>query len=95
MSIQKQPKLCVNHGQVLAQREAPNHVLHLLLSLVTLGLWLVVWLLVSMKHNPWVCPYCGSEVGITQEERGERRGQMAMFLILVGVFAYLYVSHGV
>lgn len=26
----------------------PSHILHLLLSLVTLGLWLVVWALVAM-----------------------------------------------
>jgi len=32
-------------------RARTNHVLHLLLSLVTGGLWLPVWLLVTMGHK--------------------------------------------
>lgn len=35
----------VSHGT------GPNHVLHLLLSLVTCGFWLVVWLLVALTSN--------------------------------------------
>lgn len=36
-------------GQVaMVTGRRPNHVLHLLLSIVTMGLWLVVWALVAM-----------------------------------------------
>jgi hypothetical protein len=32
----------------VTRRRRPNHILHLLLSLVTLGFWLPVWLLLSI-----------------------------------------------
>lgn len=32
---------------VLVQGHRPNHVLHLLLTVFTLGLWLIVWIIVA------------------------------------------------
>ena len=32
----------------VARKRRPNHILHLLLSLITLGAWLPVWLLLSI-----------------------------------------------
>lgn len=32
----------------LVRGHRPSHVLHLLLSIITLGLWIVVWILVAM-----------------------------------------------
>jgi carbon starvation protein CstA len=29
----------------------PNHILHLLLSVITGGLWLPVWLILSMRYS--------------------------------------------
>lgn len=31
------------------QTRRPNHILHLLLSLITVGIWLPIWLLVSLN----------------------------------------------
>lgn len=31
------------------QARRPNHILHLLLSLITVGIWLPIWLLVSLN----------------------------------------------
>lgn len=37
-----------------------NHVLHVLLSLLTGGCWLPVWLFVVLTHAPlWQCTTCG------------------------------------
>ena len=44
---------------VLAEKQRPNHILHLILSLLTCGLWLIVWLLLSLPSTPR-CPHCGS-----------------------------------
>jgi hypothetical protein len=33
---------------VLIKGKKPNHILHLLLSVLTLGVWLVVWLLIAI-----------------------------------------------
>ena len=35
---------------LLAKRKRTSHVLHLLLSLLTLGLWVPVWLLVALSN---------------------------------------------
>jgi len=36
---------------VLIWGKRPNHILHLLLSLVTLGFWLIVWILIAMSSG--------------------------------------------
>ena len=42
------------------ERGSTNHVLHLILSIITAGLWLIVWLLISVKIGGWRCSTCGS-----------------------------------
>lgn len=51
----------VCHRPTLHLVEKPNHILHLLLSVVTMGLWLIVWLLVSLhsRDKLEVCTVCG------------------------------------
>ena len=41
--------------------DRPNHILHLLLSVVTLGLWLIVWLLIGAGEKKAICTVCGSK----------------------------------
>ena len=49
--------------EVLAQKNTPNHILHLILSIVTLGLWLPVWLIISLVNiGGYRCPECGKVV---------------------------------
>ena len=44
------------------QREPVNHILHLLLSLFTGGLWVIVWILVvAMAKNRKICSKCERE----------------------------------
>ena len=38
----------VGEQVVLVEGHRPNHVLHLILSIITLGLWLIVWLILSI-----------------------------------------------
>lgn len=46
---------------VLAEKQTPNHVLHLLLSVVTAGIWVPVWiLLILFGGGPYKCPSCGA-----------------------------------
>lgn len=42
------------------ERQTPNHILHLLLSVLTGGLWLVVWIALALIPRPWRCATCGS-----------------------------------
>jgi len=43
--------------------DQPSHLLHFFLSLLTLGLWLPIWLLVSVVRRPPACTRCGKKVG--------------------------------
>jgi hypothetical protein len=44
---------------VLVERQATNHVLHLLLTIFTCSLWLIIWVLASIKIGGWRCTVCG------------------------------------
>ncbi|KKN68331.1 hypothetical protein LCGC14_0452070 [marine sediment metagenome] len=44
---------------VLVWRKGTNHILHLILSLLTFGLWLPVWIFISIKIGGWKCSTCG------------------------------------
>lgn len=50
-------------ANVMAQKNTPNHILHLILSIVTFGLWLIVWLvLIVASLGGWRCTKCGHRV---------------------------------
>jgi hypothetical protein len=47
------------------ERKGANHILHLLLSVITFGWWLIIWALLSLPSiGGWRCSMCGSRVGI-------------------------------
>ena len=63
MSEQRKKKNCKScEKSVLAVRPGINHVLHLLLSIITVGLWIPVWIAMSIRIGGWKCPQCGSSV---------------------------------
>ncbi len=43
----------MNEHQLIAKRSDHKtaHILHLILSLITVGLWIPVWLLVAISHR--------------------------------------------
>lgn len=61
MAVQEATGFCkVCQRQVMIRRAGTNHVLHLLLSIFTAGLWLPIWILSSIKIGGWRCSACGS-----------------------------------
>ncbi len=64
MAVKTTGKYC-NHCQknVMAQGNRPNHLLHLILSVVTAGFWLVIWLiLIVFNAGEYRCTQCGNKV---------------------------------
>ncbi len=48
---------------VMTHRNTPNHILHLLLAVVTVGLWLIVWIiLILFAPTRGLCTECGGQV---------------------------------
>ncbi len=48
---------CERNSAHLQQK--PSHLLHLFLSIITVGVWLVVWLLLALFAGKPVCTVCG------------------------------------
>jgi len=74
-------------------KPAPNHVLHLLLSCLTLGLWLVIWILVGIADSPreYHCRVCGGEPSsLKGGENGRRGGVVAVPLMVFAFCALLF-----
>jgi hypothetical protein len=46
-------------SNVMAVRPSTNHALHLCISFFTLGMWIPIWILSSVKFGGWKCPTCG------------------------------------
>lgn len=63
MGIQKGRRFCEEEVEwVLAERNTPNHLLHLILSVLTAGLWIPVWIIVAITTSgSYRCPKCGSK----------------------------------
>jgi len=47
----------------MATGTTPDHLLHLVLSLITLGAWIIMWILVAVaKAGGYRCSECGCTV---------------------------------
>ena len=51
----------VCNKNMLLRRKGTNHILHLILSLITGGLWIIIWVLVTIKVGGWRCTTCGTK----------------------------------
>ena len=59
MATSKLMKKCVECEKVtMHYQEKPNHILHLILSIITAGVWLIVWILFIRAKDPQ-CSICG------------------------------------
>lgn len=62
MADEKRGGFCRDcNRRVVVFRRGTNHILHLLLTVCTLGLWLIVWFGSSVKFGGWRCTECGSK----------------------------------
>ncbi len=67
MGVSKLQRYCTDCEQhVLGEKNSPNHVLHLLLTLVTVGFWGFIWVftMVVDAFTPYRCPQCGGNTSV-------------------------------
>lgn len=82
-------KVC--QQQRLMLRDGANHLLHLVLTVLTGGLWLIVWIGCSVQFGGWRCSQCGHQKREFDEPNAKRALYAALgALALVYVFAKLY-----
>lgn len=63
MGIAKSRRYCPEDDRmVFAEKQTPNHILHLLMSIITVGFWLPIWLIVVVVSDlgAYRCPVCGA-----------------------------------
>jgi len=73
------------------QRKEPNHILHLLITLVfgffTMGIgaivWIVVWILLSIRFGGWICSTCGSNKIEAKPNNFKRFIYIAIALVII------------
>jgi len=83
----------------LAQRPKVNHILHLLLSVLTAGVWIIVWILVSFLHlGGWKCSHCGGDTHYFDKgpngEGSNHTSDVVGFIIAAVVVFGLYLAYG-
>jgi len=65
MAFQESTRFCkICNKQVLVRRKGTNHILHLILSFLTAGFWIPIWILLSIKIGGWRCSQCGCKISI-------------------------------
>lgn len=55
---------CKFCGNVIVFRDKTNHWLHLVISIITFGFWLPIWLLCSIKIGGWKCSKCARTISL-------------------------------
>jgi len=66
------------HAQVLTAQDAPNHILHLLLSVLTAGMWIPIWFLLAVLPGARRCTRCGLQLN-----HGSQWFAVLLFIVLV------------
>lgn len=63
LSQQETSKFCAHcDKQVLARRPGTNRARQLLLTVVTLGLWSIVWIIDAIRRPGWRCCECDRQL---------------------------------
>jgi hypothetical protein len=89
--------------QTLHRQQAPNHVLHFLLGVLTCSLWWWVWLFLVAQDRPWLCTFCGAPATIPRQgtsaepsDSAQRRALSPnVTRVIVGTLAAFLVGLGV
>lgn len=73
--------------QVLILKKDVNHLLHLILTIITGGIWLIIWMVVG-SGGDWRCSLCGNKVKQGSTEKETNKSGFKKFAI---VFVFLLI----
>ncbi len=77
------------------QKQGASNILHLLLSIVTAGLWLPIWLLCGLSAvlKPYHCPQCGERHRVRRSWSGKVEFDPSLVVIVAGSLAMILAIH--
>lgn len=85
-------RYCYNcQSMVKAEWSGCNHILHLLLSMVTFGFWIIIWCLVA-SSNGYKCSQCGSSARDHEPPRPRKKRTGLDVVKAAGVTAAIAVA---
>ena len=95
MATQFVARSCASCQKITTQL-APktSHLLHLILSILTGGIWLVVWAIVAFK-NSWslpTCTLCGTQTNIFGNKVGLLRKWMVPLVFLSFILLFMIIG---
>jgi hypothetical protein len=85
-------------------KQRTNHILHLILTLVTFGFWIIVWFFIAMSTNDTPqCTVCGNQLNISSSNQSNKqetkykkdakikKGKISKLLIFFIILVILYI----
>lgn len=78
-------------GYVLAVGDTPNHILHLILTIVTGGLWGLVWMLLLLKRIKWYCTECKTETELPPQAN-KVANKISLTMAIVGAVILILIG---
>lgn len=91
MSIQQALYCNVCEVKTIHDSKKTNHILHLLLSIITAGIWLIVWLLIADQNShKRVCNKCGLET--SARDHPENKAKSKRIAVIVGIVIAVIIA---
>ena len=60
MPVQEKGGFCKTcDKQVMVRRPGTAHIFHFIMTIITFGFWLILWILFSIRIGGWRCTQCG------------------------------------
>jgi len=91
-------KNCQKNVKATAEEKDINHILHLILSVLTVGIWLIVWIFISLginkQDNEFNCVECGNKV-LTKGQKVKNIILLIFALAFIGILIFLALKMGV
>lgn len=69
--------------QVLIQKKSTSHIFHLLMSIITGGLWIIIWILSCLSAGTYRCAVCGTRTTRERTKETERTGIASIIYVIV------------
>jgi hypothetical protein len=61
MAVEISNGICPNCGRgVKIEKKGASHIIHFILTILTSGIWLIVWVICGIMGTKWRCLSCGS-----------------------------------
>ncbi|WP_321532257.1 hypothetical protein [uncultured Desulfuromonas sp.] len=79
--------------QTIHLERTPNHILHLVATFLTGGLWVIPWIIISNSNQPLQCTICGhaAQQGQAQQSPTATIVGLAVSFILICAFGAFFL----